>query len=322
MWTGTPSKRPSNPHRPAPLSPSPASPPLTVTLSGATGLIGKALAAALRAQGHFVRSLGRSASPPNGWRWDALSQLPPAAALAGADAVIHLSGEPISHRWTSARWQRIVASRVDGTRRMVEAMAALDRPPPVLISASGIGIYGDRGDEILTETSGLGLDRVARLCMDWEREALRAEALGCRVVLLRTGLVLSPAGGALARMLPAFRCGLGGPLGTGRQWQSWIHLRDLVRLIEFALAEPAVRGPLNGTAPEPVTNREFARGLADVLRRPAFLPVPRPALRLMFGAMADILTASQRVLPETAARHGFRHEFPSLGPALADLLGG
>jgi len=293
---------------------------MTVVVSGASGLIGGALCGALRGDGHLVRRLGRRAGPPDGWPWDALTEAPPAAALAGAEAVVHLSGEPIAQRWSAAAWQRIVASRVEGTRRMVEAMAAQASKPAVFISGSATGIYGDRGDEILTEASAPGGDRVAGLCTEWEREALLAETFGIRVVLLRTGLVLSPAGGVLARMLPAFRLGLGGPLGDGRQWMSWIHLRDMVRLIRFAMDQPAVRGPLNGTAPEPVTNRDFARILGAALHRPAVLPVPRPALRLMFGEMAAILTSSQRVLPAAASEQGFGFDFDGLAGALDDLL--
>ena len=293
---------------------------MIVVLTGASGLIGRSLSAELRTAGHQLRLLGRRAGPPDGWQWDALGEPPPAAALDGVDAVIHLSGEPIAQRWTANTWQRIVASRLEGTRRMVEAMAAMGKRPGVFICASATGIYGDRGDETLTETSAPGTGAVAQLCQDWEGEARRAEALGIRVVLLRTGLVLAPDGGALGRMLPAFRLGLGGPLGDGRQWMSWIHLRDMVRLIGFALEHPDLCGPLNATAPEPVTNREFTRTLAATLRRPACLPVPRPALRLLFGEMAGILTSSQRVLPDVALRHGFSFEFSTLAPALREMF--
>ncbi len=293
---------------------------MTLTLTGATGFIGRPLAARLRERGHTLRLLGRRAAPPDGFAWDALAAAPPSAAFEGAEAVIHLLGEPIAQRWTTAAWQRIVASRVDGTRRLVDALAALNRRPAVLICASGIGVYGDRGDELLTETSPPGSDAVARLCQDWEHAARQAEQLGMRVVLLRSGLVLGRDGGALARMLPAFRLGLGGPLGHGRQWTSWIHLEDWLRLVEFVLDQPALSGALNAVAPEPLTQRDFSRLLGAQLRRPAVLPTPAFALRLLFGEMAQLLTASQRVLPATAQRHGFHFTQPTLAAALAELL--
>lgn len=293
---------------------------MIITLTGASGLIGKALNGSLVADGHDVRPLGRRAAVPDGWSWDATISEPPAAALSGVDAVVHLLGEPIAQRWTAAAWRRIVASRVEGTRRLVETLERLKHRPAVLVSGSATGIYGNRGDDILTEISAPGDDRVARLCEDWEREAMRAESLGIRVVLLRTGLVLAPRGGVLARMLPAFRMGLGGPLGDGRQWMPWIHARDLVGLIRFALDHPEVRGPINGTAPEPVTNRDFTRALGAALRRPAVFPVPRPVLRILFGEMAGILTSSQRVMPEKPLDLGFRFGFSDLGGALADIL--
>lgn len=294
---------------------------MIVTLTGASGLIGKALNGSLMADGHVVRPLGRRAAVPDGWSWDATVAEPPAAALSGADAVVHLLGEPIAQRWTAGAWRRIVASRLEGTRRLVETLARLEHRPSVLVSASATGIYGDRGGDMLTEDSAPGDDRVARLCEEWEREAMRAESLGIRVVLLRTGLVLSPRGGVLARMLPAFRMGLGGPLGDGRQWMSWIHAQDLVRLIRFALDQPAISGPLNGTAPEPVTNRDFTRALGVALRRPAVFPLPRLVLRLLFGEMAGILTSSQRVVPEKALACGFRFAISDIDAALMDILG-
>lgn len=293
---------------------------MILTLTGATGFIGKPLGALLRDHGHTLRVLGRHAIPPDGFAWDALTASPPAAAFDGSAAVIHLVGEPIAQRWTTSTWHRIEASRVDSTRRLVKVLAALDPRPTVLICASATGIYGDRGDEVLTESSALGNDPVARLCLEWERAARQAEQLGIRVVLLRTGLVLGRNGGTLARLLPVFRLGLGGPLGNGRQWMSWIHLQDLLRLIAFALERPEVSGPLNGTAPEPVTNGDFTRLLGAQLGRPAVLPVPGFALRLGFGKMARILTASQRVMPAAACQHGFHFEQPTLAATLADLL--
>ena len=293
---------------------------MIITLSGATGFIGKPLCAQLREAGHELRILGRRAEPPDGFPWDAIADPPPADAFDDADAVIHLVGEPIAQRWTTAAWHRIEASRVDSTRRLIKVLASMEQRPSVLICASATGVYGDRGDEILTETSESGRDQVAKLCLDWERAAQQAELLGIRVVMLRTGLVLGSAGGTLGHMLPAFRLGVGGPLGNGRQWMSWIHLDDLVRMIAFALDRPDISGPLNGTAPEPVSNREFTSALGSQLRRPAILPVPQFALNLLFGKMAKILTASQRVVPAAAMQHGFEFEHPSLKAALADLL--
>ena len=241
---------------------------MTLTLTGATGFIGNPLCAMLRERGHPLRVLGRRAAPPEGFAWDASTDPPPAAAFEGADAVIHLVGEPIAQRWTPAAWHRIEASRVDSTRRLVKVLATLERRPATLICASATGVYGDRGDEVLTETSAPGTDKVAGLCQEWERSARQAEQLGMRVVLLRTGLVLGRDGGALARMLPAFRRGLGGPLGNGRQWMSWIHLLDLVRLIVFALERPDCNGPLNGVAPElfliASTDFPFENTLTDI----------------------------------------------------------
>lgn len=294
---------------------------MTLTLTGATGFIGQPLCALLRDRGHALRLLGRSATPPEGMAWNALSDPFPAAALEGADAVIHLAGEPIAQRWSPRAWHRIEATRIDSTRRLVKALASLENRPHTLICASATGIYGHRGDEVLTESSAPGADKVARLCVDWERAAKQAEQLGIRVVLIRTGIVLGRSGGALARMLPAFRLGLGGPLGDGRQWMPWIHRDDLVRLLAFALDHPSLAGPINGVSPEPVTNRTFTRTLGAQLHRPAFLPAPRLALRLAFGEMARLLTDSQRVQPAAALNHGFTFDHPNLAAALADLLG-
>lgn len=214
--------------------------------------------------------------------------------LPPCDAVVNLAGEPVAQRWTPAVKERIRASRIEGTRKLVEAMRA--NPPKVLVSTSAVGYYGDRGDEILTEASPPGDDFLSKLAVDWEREAWRAEEFGVRVVVLRIGFVLGP-GGALAKMLPIFKLGLGGSIGDGRHWMPWIAIDDLVRLIEFAI-QNEVRGPLNATAPNPVTNREFTRELARFVHRPAIFRVPRIALRAMYGEMAKILWASQRAVPK------------------------
>ncbi len=277
---------------------------MTIAITGATGFIGRRLTPALAGQGHQVRLPGR-----------ALNR----AALEAASAVVHLAGEPLGQRWTRPARQRIRSSRIDHTRRLVDTLAALPRRPEVLVSASAIGIYGSRGEELLSEQSEPGHGFLAELCRDWEDEADRAAALGVRVVKLRAGLVLGR-GGALARMLTPFRLGLGGPVGSGRQWMSWIHIDDLVRLIRLAVEAPSLAGAVNATAPHPVTNLEFARTLASVLHRPALFPVPAFALKLAFGEMAEVLLGSQRVLPHAAVAAGFRFEYPQLRPALENVL--
>jgi hypothetical protein len=278
---------------------------MNIAISGASGFIGRHLLKSLAASGNSLRPLGRHA--------------PLAESLREADVIIHLAGEPIAQRWTAEAKQRIRDSRVAGTRNLVEALAKLPRRPQALICASAIGYYGSRGDEILTESSAPGSGFLPELCVAWEREAQAAEALGLRVVRMRTGIVLDTHGGALQRMLPPFRMGVGGRLGSGQQWMSWIHLEDLERLFQFAVESP-VQGPLNGVAPHSVTNSDFTRELARALRRPAVFPVPAFALRLLFGEMADVLLASQRVAPGAAQAAGFPFRFPHLAPALASLL--
>ena len=278
---------------------------MNISITGASGFIGRHLMKSLAQAGHSPRALSRHA--------------PPAESLREADAVIHLAGEPLAQRWTVEAKRRIRESRVAGTRHLVEALAALPRRPDVLVCASAIGYYGSRGDEVLTESSAPGSGFLPEVCVAWEREAQAAEAFGMRVVRVRTGIVLDTNGGALVRMLPPFRMGLGGRLGSGRQWMSWIHLEDLTALFQFAV-ERQVRGPLNAVAPYAVTNSEFTRELARALRRPAVFPVPGFALRLLFGEMADVLLASQRVAPGAAEAAGFRFRFPQLAPALEGLL--
>jgi uncharacterized protein (TIGR01777 family) len=238
--------------------------------------------------------------------------------LAGCDAVVNLAGENIAQRWTTAAKRRIRESRVNGTRALVAAMR--DSPPKVLVSASAVGYYGSRGDEILTERSEAGGDFLAQVCLEWEREAREAEKLGVRVALLRFGMVLGGEGGALPRMLPPFKLGMGGRLGSGSQWMSWIHIADLCDLILFALRESAVSGALNAASPNPVTNADFTRVLASVLHRPALLSVPAFALKGMLGEMAQVLLASQRAVPDRALRAGFVFQHPEIGSALRNLL--
>jgi uncharacterized protein (TIGR01777 family) len=297
---------------------------LNITITGATGLIGRRLLTALARGGHSSRALSRHAGAnlPPGVKlsvWDAMKGAPPAEALRDADAVIHLAGEPVAQRWTAEAKRRIRESRVDGTRRLVETIAAQERKPAVLIAASATGFYGSRGDQPLEETSPPGKGFLADLCVEWEREALAAASLGMRVAAVRTGIALHPQGGALAKMLPAFRLGGGGRLGSGKQWVPWIHLDDLVAIYNFLL-ENEIAGPVNATAPAPVTNAEFTRALAAAVRRPAIFPVPKLALRIVFGEMAEAVFESERVLPKRIEAAGYRFLYPQIGTALEQLL--
>jgi hypothetical protein len=295
-----------------------------IAITGASGFIGRELLLTLAAGGHSVHALNRHAgmNVPAGvtvFPWDPAKGEPPAESLRDAGAVIHLAGEPVAQRWNAAVKTRIRDSRVAGTANLVGAIARLPRKPEVLVCSSAIGYYGSRGGEILTESSAQGSDFLAEVCAAWERSAAQAEALGVRVVSVRTGHVLHPRGGLLKRILPAFRAGLGGRLGNGRQWTSWIHLDDMVSLLQFAIDTP-VSGALNGVAPNPVTNAEFTRALAAALHRPAVFPVPKLALRILFGEMAEVILGSQRVLPERAQAAGFMFQYPDLAPALEGLL--
>ncbi len=279
---------------------------MNVFVTGASGLIGSALRPFLTTGGHRVTSLARGSI-----------EVP-----AGIDAVVHLAGESISGRWNREKKVRILESRREGTRRLSEAMVRLDPPPSVLVSASAVGFYGDRGDEILTEESPRGAGFLSEVCAAWESACDPARERGIRVVNLRTGVVLSGSGGALERMLPPFRLGLGGPLGGGRQFMSWIALDDLLGIILFALRDESLAGPVNAVAPKAATNAEFTRTLARVLRRPAFLPIPPFALRLAFGEGADeLLLASQRVDPKRLRAGGFAWRYPELDQALRHVLG-
>jgi uncharacterized protein (TIGR01777 family) len=297
-------------------------------ITGATGFIGRRLCAALVARGDRVAVLARdperarrALGDVEAHRWDAESESPPPSeALASTEVVFHLVGEPVAAgRWSEPRKARIHGSRVLGTRRLVGALAT--HPPKVLVSASAIGFYGSRGDQLLDEQSAGGDDFLAHLCREWEEEALGARARGVRVALSRIGVVLGPGGGALAQMLPPFRLGVGGRLGDGRQWMSWVHLDDAVGLLLHAADDARVDGPLNVVAPAPVTNAEFTRALGRVLHRPAVLPVPRAALRLVFGELAGVLLASQRVAPRVAEATGYRFRHVEVEAALAAILG-
>jgi uncharacterized protein (TIGR01777 family) len=252
--------------------------------------------------------------------WDPEKGIAPASALAG-DAVIHLAGEPVSQRWTPEVKRRIRDSRVLGTARLIEGIRASEKKPRVLVSASAVGYYGDRGDEELTEESGAGKTFLAAISKEWEEAALKARELGLRVVLVRIGIVLGAGGGALEKMLPPFRAGVGGRLGSGEQWMPWIHLDDMVNLFQRALEDEAMSGAVNGTAPNPVRNAEFTATLGRALRRPALLPVPRLAVRLLYGEMSEILFHSQRVIPRAALKAGFEFRHPELFAALKSIVG-
>jgi len=241
-------------------------------------------------------------------------------SLAGVNAVINLAGEPVAQRWTEAARDKILRSRVEGTRALVAGMRA--QPPQVLISASAVGYYGSRGDEVLTESTPPADDFLGRVAAAWEQEAQAAESSGVRVARIRIGVVLGQNGGALSKMLLPFRLGVGGRLGNGKQWTSWIHIEDLVALIVFLMKESTVRGVFNATSPFPVTNREFTRALAEAVHRPAIIPVPAFALKLMFGEMSQVLLASQRAIPDAAQRAGFVFEHPDIFAALADIVAG
>jgi len=300
---------------------------MKVFLTGATGFLGRALGARLSREGHAVVAWVRSAARARAVLGEGVELVEVAAgeaglraALARCEAVVNLAGEPVLARWTEGRRARLRSSRVDLTRRLVGALAGIDPRPRILVSGSAVGFYGDRGAERLTEASPAGAGFLPELCIAWEDAAQRAEGAGLRVVCLRTGIVLGRQGGALAQMLPPFRLGLGGRLGTGAQFMPWIHLEDWVRAASFALVDERVRGALNVTAPDPPSNRELTRVLASVLGRPAFLPVPGLALQLLFGDAASILLESQRAEPARLTALSFAHSFPTLEPALRDLL--
>lgn len=300
---------------------------MRILLTGATGFLGVPLVKVLLGEGHEVTVVSRDPERarrrmPAACSFVAWMGDHPLHALAGHDVVVHLAGEPVAGgRWTAARKEAIRSSRVDTSRSLVEAIAALpaEQRPRVLVSASATGFYGDRGDEVVDESSPAGSGFLADVCRAWEAEIQRAEPLVQRAVCVRIGVVLGRGGGALGPLLPVFRLGVGGKVGSGRQWFSWIHLEDMVRLLHFAITADAARGVLNGTAPEPVTNAEFTRVLAAAVHRPAILPAPAAVLRLALGEMATILLGGQRVEPRATLAAGFTFRFPHLAGALADL---
>ena len=298
--------------------------PMKVLVTGATGLVGSSLGPLLTTQGHELFRLVRKApSEANDIPWDPAAGTLHAARLDGLDAVVHLAGENIAGaRWTTSVKRKLRDSRVQPTRLLCETLAALPRKPKVLICASAIGYYGDRGLQPLSENSGPGEGFLPDLCVEWEAACQPALEAGIRVVHLRTGIVLSPQGGALQKMLLPFQCGVGGVIGSGRQYWSWIALDDLIGSILHCLQHEDVAGPVNGTAPFPVTNYEFTKTLGGVLGRPTVLPVPAFAAKLALGEMAnDLLLSSARVLPEQLERTGYKFRFPRLEGALRHLLG-
>lgn len=298
---------------------------MKITITGANGFIGRRLLDKASLDGHTVHLLLRKArpglAPGTAYSiWDALENEPPLAALEGAEAVIHLAGEPVAQRWTTEVKKRILKSRTLGTQRLVQAISLTRQRPRVLVCASAIGYYGSRGDEVVHEKSQAGGDFLADVCEQWEEAAELATALGLRVVRLRIGVVLGRDGGALEQMRLPFRLALGGRLGTGEQWVSWIHVEDLVQLMLATATNEKYRGAVNAVAPNPVRNADFTQALALTLRRPAIFPVPGWVLNLIFGEMSRVLLASQRVEPRVASDNKFAFAFPELGPALRDLL--
>jgi uncharacterized protein (TIGR01777 family) len=294
-----------------------------LAVTGATGTIGRALVGELRERGDEVTALSRDSDrassalgvPAATWR-DPKAQPPPLDALRGRDAVVHLLGETVSQRWSDEAKREIRDSRVLATRNLVAALGELPEPerPRVLVSQSATGWYGPRGDERLGEDEPAGGDWLAGVVRDWEAEARRAE--GVRVVMTRTGVVLSPGSGALAKMLPFFKLGIGGPVAGGRQYVPWVHLDDVVGAIAFCLDTETASGPINVTAPEPATNKDFSKALGRVLRRPAIAPVPGLAVKTLYGEMATIVTTGQRVVPQKLAGMGYRFRRPELEDAL------
>ena len=293
-----------------------------VLVTGSSGLVGEVLVPSLAAKGHQVtRLVRRSGLGPGTVRWDPAAGTIDLDALRGVEAAVHLAGESIVGRWTSAKKASIRESRVEGTRRLCDALLRLSPPPTTLICASAVGFYGERGEQVVDEDSPPGFGFLADVCREWEGATARASARGMRVVNLRIGLVLSRRGGALAKMLPPFLFGLGGIVGSGTQYWSWIALDDLLGAIHHALSLPTLRGPVNAVAPQPATNRELTRALGRVLWRPTLLPLPAFGVKLLMGEMGQaLLLASTRVEPRRLLATGYRFEFPELEGALRHVL--
>lgn len=296
---------------------------MKILITGASGLIGKALQKSFVKGGEMLLATRKKPEKPNEIQWDTEkgfgeNDLP---RLENLNAVIHLAGENIAGRWTDEKKRRLMDSRVLGTRNIVETISKLEHKPKVLINASAIGVYGDRADDIMTEASAPGDTFLAEIGKNWEAEAVAAEAFGVRVVRLRIGIVLAKDGGALAQMLTPFKFGLGGTIGSGRQWMSWIALEDVVRIVDFALENENLSGAVNAVAPNPATNEEFTDALGAVVHRPTFLPLPAFAVNLAFGEMGDaLLLDSTRVVPKKLEGAGFKFHFPDLKAALEQAI--
>lgn len=291
---------------------------MKIVIAGGSGFLGSALTQALRARSDEVVVLSRR----SGVRWDPNGGIGPwASEVNGADAVVNLAGEPLAgKRWSSEQKRRILESRVLATRSLVAALGAASRKPAVFVSASGVGVYPD-SEQIVDESSPAGNGFLARVCVEWEAEASKAESSGVRVVLLRTGVVLHRDGGALQKLLLPFKLGAGGPIGSGKQWWAWIHRDDYARMVLWAIDTPSLRGPLNVCAPEPARNRDIARALGHALHRPAIMPAPAFALRLVLGEMAGgMLLASQRAVPGRARELGFTWKYPELDAAVTAAI--
>ena len=296
---------------------------MNILISGSSGLVGSKLSASLARNNHRILHLvRRTPASSNQVFWDPSSAKLDAGSLEGVDAAVHLAGESITGgRWTAEKKRRIRESRVQGTRLLSETLARLSSPPEALISASAVGYYGDRGDELLGENSGAGEGFLSEVCREWEAATEPAAANGIRVVILRIGVVMSSSGGALTRMLPVFRMGLGGKIGNGRQYMSWISPEDLTGIIEFVIRNQSLGGPVNAVSPNPVSNLEFSKTLGRVISRPSFCRLPGFAARLAFGEMADaLLLASARVVPSRLADGKFPFVYPTLEAALRNAL--
>jgi uncharacterized protein (TIGR01777 family) len=300
---------------------------MRVSLTGGTGRIGRRLVRELLERGDEVTVLSRDpdrarAALPGveAAAWDPLAGPAPAAALSGRDGVLHLAGEDVAQRWTEDAKRRIRESREVGTRNLVAGLGAASPRPGVLVASSAVGYYGPHGDEPVDESAPPGSDFLAGVCVAWEREAAAAAEFGLRVVHVRTGVVLDREGGALSRMLPFFRLGIGGPVAGGRQYLAWVHRDDIAGILLAALDGAEWSGPVNASAPEPATNRDFSRALGRALRRPAIAPIPAFAVRLLYGDMAEIVTTGQRAVPARAAALGYRFRHPDLDEALRSAL--
>ncbi len=308
---------------------------MKILVTGATGLIGKRVCGSLADEGHEIVVLSRRPErarmvpEARSFRWDPEEGAPPGEVWDGIEAVIHLAGEPVAGvRWSEGQKRRIRDSRVIGTRNLVDGIKTARTAgvageagirPKILVSGSAVGYYGDRGDEQLFESSGPGKGFLSDVCVEWENESSRAQGLGLRVVIVRTGIVLSDSGGALEKMLTPFKLGLGGRLASGKQWFPWIHLDDIVGIFRHGLLSTSLNGPINGAAPGIVSNEEFTKELAAALERPVFFPVPELGLRILMGEMADVVLASQRVIPGVAIDSGYKFKYQMLGPALRNL---